>query len=85
MGLLADADVKLLSDKWRETVLIGILTICVTVLGAISFWILKDLQIIIVTLGILFAVNRKAIGFDIDNLKQILQGMKKTNVNDVKK
>lgn len=76
MGFLASADVVLLSDKWRTTVQACVLTVCVAALGIVAFIKLGDMRMILGTLGLLFVINRKALGLDMKKLKKITETMK---------
>lgn len=79
MAWFADADVQLLSDKWRSTVQTIVLTMCVSALGAIAFTALLDWQIIAGTLLLLFLINRKALGLDLNELTKTVTGMRQKN------
>jgi len=76
MGLLANADVQLLSDKWRSTVQSIALTLAVTLLGALAAILTGEIDYILMTLGLLFVINRKALDLDMKKLTKLLKERK---------
>jgi hypothetical protein len=76
MSLFTGAEIKLLSDKWRETAALIVLTVCVAGLGGLAFALLRDLNLIFGTLGLIFVINRKPLGLDLDALKKGIDSMR---------
>lgn len=76
MAIFTGAEIKLLSDKWRETVLRAVLTVCLAALGIVGVLKFAEIEMLLGTAGLLILINHKPLGLDMDGLKRLVESMR---------
>jgi len=79
MGLLASADVQLLSEKWRRTTVLIAMIICIAALGVTGIIIFQREEILGATVAMLVVLGRRALGMKGKEEKQLIEQTKKLN------
>jgi TRAP-type C4-dicarboxylate transport system permease small subunit len=77
MGLFASADVQLLSEKWRRTVVLVALIVCIAALGITGIIIFKQQEILAATTAMLVILGRRALGLKGKDEKQLAEQNKR--------
>ncbi len=77
MGLLASADVQLLSEKWRRTAVLICMITCIAALGIVGIIIFEKQEILAATTAMLVILGRRALGMKNKEEKQLIQQTKR--------
>lgn len=70
---LARADVQLLSEKWRSTVLMAIVVVCIAAIGITLVIVSKDVAYGLGAAGLIIAIVAKPLALDEKKLKKMLE------------
>lgn len=78
MGLLVSASgsAQLLSEKWRRTVVLVCMLICITALGIVGILIFEKEEILGATVAVLMIYGRRALGLKNKQEKQLIEQSK---------
>jgi hypothetical protein len=76
MAWLAEAQVQLLSEKWRSTVLMVVVVICIAAIGIALSIISSDVKYGLGAVALIVAVVAKPLALDVRKLERLLKEQK---------